>query len=206
MALGGANEGDPDAAASGATGAPDAVDVGLVVARRVEVDHVRDAVDVDPSRGHVGGDEGVHATGLEAGERLLALALGLVAVDRGRLDAMRVKALDEAIGAALGSHEHEGELALAGELLDERLHTLLVAYGEEPVLDRVLVAARLAVLVGDRAPRVARRQAAGDAVERGGEEQRLAVARAGRHDAIDGRAEAHVEHPVGLASQSHSSG
>ena len=39
---------------------------------------------------------------------------------------------------------------------------------------------------------------AGLAVERGREEQRLALARALVDDAVDGRAEAHVEHPVGL--------
>ena len=46
--------------------------------------------------------------------------------------------------------------------------------------------------------RVAGGDAAGLAVERGREEQRLAVARRGGHDAVDDRAEAHVEHAVGL--------
>ena len=40
--------------------------------------------------------------------------------------------------------------------------------------------------------------AAGLAVERGGEEEGLALARALGDDAVDGRAEAHVEHAVGL--------
>ena len=39
-------------------------------------------VDVDAARRDVGGDERVDAAGLEARERLLALALGLVAVHR----------------------------------------------------------------------------------------------------------------------------
>jgi hypothetical protein len=38
----------------------------------------------------------------------------------------------------------------------------------------------------------------GLAVERGGEEQRLALGRALGHDAVDGGLEAHVEHAVGL--------
>ena len=46
--------------------------------------------------------------------------------------------------------------------------------------------------------RVGLRDAAGLAVERGREEQRLAVARALGDEPVDGRAEAHVEHPVGL--------
>ena len=40
--------------------------------------------------------------------------------------------------------------------------------------------------------------AAGFAVERRGEEQRLAVVRRHLHDAVDRRLEAHVEHAVGL--------
>ena len=54
------------------------------------------------------------------------------------------------------------------------------------------------VLVRTASVRVDGRDAAGLAVERGREEQRLAVARALRDDPVDGRAEAHVEHPVGL--------
>ena len=36
------------------------------------------------------------------------------------------------------------------------------------------------------------------AIERCGEEQRLPRLRARRHDPLDGRAKAHVEHPIGL--------
>jgi hypothetical protein len=50
-------EGDPRSAAARAPGPPDAVHVGVAVLGRVEVDHVRDPVDVDPARGDVGGDE-----------------------------------------------------------------------------------------------------------------------------------------------------
>src|SRR6185295_547861 len=49
-----------------------------------------------------------------------------------------------------------------------------------------------------RVVRVPRREPPGVTVERRGEEQGLAVARAGGDDPVDGRAEAHVEHAVGL--------
>ena len=44
---------------------------------------------------------------VEAGERLLTLRLRLVAVHRERVYPVRLEALDEPIGAALGAYEHE---------------------------------------------------------------------------------------------------
>ena len=52
--------------------------------------------------------------------------------------------------------------------------------------------------VHDRLGRVRRCHGAGDAVERGGEEQRLARTRHAGDDAVDRWAEAHVEHAIGL--------
>ena len=54
------------------------------------------------------------------------------------------------------------------------------------------------VLVAPRAVGVLRGDLAGLALERGGEEQRLAVARDLLDDAVDDGPEAHVEHAVGL--------
>src|SRR3954470_15219885 len=50
------DERDADARAAGACGSPDAVDVGLTVVRHVEVDHVRDVVDIEAAGSDVGGD------------------------------------------------------------------------------------------------------------------------------------------------------
>ena len=76
----------PRAAAAGAAGAADAMDVALVVLGRIEVDHVRDVGQVEPAGGDVGGDERRHLAGAEPGERPLALALRHVAVERERRD------------------------------------------------------------------------------------------------------------------------
>src|SRR6478735_1475866 len=46
----GEDEGDAGAAAAGAAGAADAMHVVLVAVRRVEVDHVRDVVDVEAAQ------------------------------------------------------------------------------------------------------------------------------------------------------------
>ena len=73
--LGGRDEGDADAFCACAAGPADAVNVGLAVGGRVEIDDVRHSADVEPTRGQVRRDERVDCPGLEAGERLLALAL-----------------------------------------------------------------------------------------------------------------------------------
>ena len=62
----GQDEGDAGAAAAGAAGAADAMDVVVVAVRRVEVDHVRDVVDVEAAGGDVGRDERRDLAGLEA--------------------------------------------------------------------------------------------------------------------------------------------
>src|SRR6476646_5488339 len=62
----GEDEGDAGAAAAGAAGAADAMHVVLVAVRRVEVDHVRDVVDVEAARSDVGRDERRDLPGLEA--------------------------------------------------------------------------------------------------------------------------------------------
>ena len=137
---------------------------------------------------------------LEAGERLLALALGLVAVHGKGLDALLTELLDEPVGAALGPDEDERATAVALLQLGEQrveLGALGVDRGEA-VLDRrdVLGLRRMDVLL--RVVGVLTGDLAGLAVEGGREEQRLALARQQVDDPVDGRAEAHVEHPVGL--------
>src|SRR5947208_924228 len=78
----GVAKGERYATRPGARGAADAVDVGLRDVGYIEVDHVRDVVDVDATRGDVGGDQHPRLTGLEAAQRTLARVLRLVAVDR----------------------------------------------------------------------------------------------------------------------------
>ena len=67
------DEGHPDACTAGARGAADAMHVVVAVLWGVEVHDLRDVVDVDAARGHVGGHKGVHVTRLEVGQGALAL-------------------------------------------------------------------------------------------------------------------------------------
>src|ERR1700744_1040426 len=98
---------DGHAGVAGAGRAADSVHIGFRHIGQFVIDHVADRVHVDAARGDVGGHQGAAGAGLEGGERSLALALALVAVDRGRLDAAGVEVARHAVGAALGAGEHD---------------------------------------------------------------------------------------------------
>ena len=70
------DEGEGVAGHLGARGAADAVDVVVGDVRHVEVDDVRERLDVDAARGDVGRDEDAELAALEAGERLPCAAPG----------------------------------------------------------------------------------------------------------------------------------
>ena len=193
------DERDARAAGAGAGGAPDAVHVVIARAGDVEVDHVRDAHNVDAARGHVGGDERVDGAGLEARERLLALRLGLVAVHRHRLHVACGQPFDESVGAALGTHEHERAPAIGVvQLRDEPRDLPLMGDRHEAVLDLDFALGRMCVLMTTGIGGVGLGDAVDLTLERRREQQRLALARGHLHDPVDDRAKAHIEHPVGL--------
>ena len=121
------------------------------------------------------------------------------------VDAVMAETLDEAVGAALGAHEHQRQIAVGPELVHERLEAERVLDLEEAVLDLRSGgrAGLVGVLAPDRVVRIATGGASGLAVERGGEEQRLPVCRTLADDPLDGREKAHVEHPIGLVEHEH---
>src|ERR1700759_3769501 len=95
------DEADPGAGPPGAAGAADPVDVGGAVLGGVVVEDADHVGAVDSRRRDVGGDQGHHLAALEAGERVLALALGLVAMHRDRLHVLPAQALPPSVGAPL---------------------------------------------------------------------------------------------------------
>ena len=62
-----------------------------------------DIVDINAARGNVRRDEDFHRAVLEAGKRLDALALGLVAMDGGGLEAVIDEDPVDLVGTALGA-------------------------------------------------------------------------------------------------------
>ncbi len=134
-----AGEGDRPAGLAGARRPADPVDVVLRVHRQVDVDDVRDAVDVEAARRHVGRDEDRELSRLEVGEDLQPLRLGDVARDRSAPEAVPLEAVDEPLGEALRvDEEHRPRrLALPLEDADEEGELLRVADVEEALDDPV---------------------------------------------------------------------
>ena len=114
-------------------GAADAMDVVLGDHRQLEVDDVRQAVDVEAARGDLGRDEDRGPAGLEVGQRADALALALVAVDGDGGDAVATELLGESIGAVLGAREDERLVDRAGA--DEVAEQLALALAVDRVDD-----------------------------------------------------------------------
>src|SRR5215212_3348876 len=130
------HEGDAHPSAPRAAGPPDPVYVAVAIRGCVEVDDVRDVVDVESARGDVGRDQGLDLAGLEPGQRPLALTLRLVAVHRDRVDRLRAQALDQAVGTPLRAYEDERAPEVArAQLAHQLIHLMRMLDGYEAVLD-----------------------------------------------------------------------
>src|ERR1043166_8698961 len=123
----------PSRADAGAAGAADAVDIVLGHVRHVEVDDVRQPLDVEAARRDVGGDEHAQLVVLEALEGAHACVLRLVAMDRVGLDPAFLELLRQAVGAVLGLREHEHLAPVVG--LHEVGEELALAVGGDRMLD-----------------------------------------------------------------------
>ncbi len=126
------HEQDRLAAAAGAAGAADAVHVGFGVVRNVVVQHVADALDVEPARGDVGRDQDVELAVLQLLDRALALRLHDVAVDRRRGKTARLQLLGKFLGRLLGAREHQHRVERLG-FEDARQRVELVQAADPPV-------------------------------------------------------------------------
>jgi len=108
--------------------------------------------------------------------------------------------LREPIGGALRAHEHERKPIGGGEVLDQYLELVGGRDRHEGVIDHdaLFVAQWWSRLEPARIVRVGAGEISDLAVQRRREEHRLASSREPRHDRVDLRTEAHVQHPVGL--------
>src|SRR4051812_47023465 len=103
-------ERDRDPLGAGTRGAADAMHVALRNVRKIIVDGVADAVDVDAARRDIGGYQRAHVAGPEGRQHPLALVLRLVAVDRFGGEAGLRQRTNDLVGAALGAGENEHAL------------------------------------------------------------------------------------------------
>ena len=176
------------------------MDIGFGDLRQLEIDDMGHAVDVDAARGDVGRDQGARLAAAEGGKRALALALALVAMDGGGVDAGLVERLGDAVGAALGAGEDDdARHRRVVEQLDQH-----VALRRGPSTKMTLLLDAVGGLGGRRHRDLDRivQQLAGERpdVRRHGrrEEQVLPLLRQFAHDVADRLDEAEIEHLVDL--------
>src|SRR6516165_11373145 len=98
---------DRNAIGTGPRGAANAVDIGLRYVRKIEIDHMADAIDVDAAGGDVGRDQRSDRPGAERRQHPLAMVLRLVAVDGLGGDAGARQSLHHLVGAMLGPGKHQ---------------------------------------------------------------------------------------------------
>ena len=198
---------DRDALAADAAGAADAVHVDFRRRRQIEVDDVRDVLDVEAARGDVGRDQDVGLLGAEQLHHAIALLLHHAAVQRLRAVAVRVQRVGELVDFEARAAEHDRRLrALEIEDAAERGDLLALADDEGDLADLRQLAGR-ALLLRDlhllRVLEMPSRDRHDARRERRRKERRLP--RLGRlvDDRIDVFGEAHVEHLVGFVEDEH---
>ncbi len=183
---------------AGAARSSHAVDEVLGYVGQIVVHHVGNPFHVNASGGDVGGHQNAILAFLEPAQRLVALALGAVAVNARGLHAAAGELLGQAVRSMLGAREHQegaflllqhpveqSEPAILLHLIDVQAD-LLAGFGDGSDLHADGVA-------DVRDDHVRHRGFHGR-----GEAHGLALGGHRPHDHSDGRQEAHVEHPVGF--------
>ncbi len=182
-----------------AAGAADAVHIVFRHVGQVEVDHMRQLVDVDAARRDVGGDQHAQRAGLELRQRPRARRLALVAVDGERRNAVARQLLGQAVGTVLGAREDQYLVpVVVAHELGEQFALAFAVDRVDALLDRLGggVAARDFDQRGLIQQAVCQRA---DVVrERCREQQVLALGRQDVEDLADVVDEAHVQHAVGF--------
>ena len=177
----------------------DAVDVVAGVERDVVVDHVRDAFHVQTALGDVGGHQDAHPSRREAVERphpMAHLAVGVHDIHR---DALALEPGEQHVGAALGAGEDKHLVPVrVGQEPDQQIRLLPRLDGVHPLVDSLRGRSGRRHLDAHRVAGDLERKRV-NAVRHGRrEEHRLALPGHPPEDALDLRAEAHVEHAIGL--------
>src|SRR5262245_5513389 len=114
LAVIGRAQGEGATLAAGAAGAADAMDIVLGVYRHIEIEHMAHADDVEAAGRDVAGDQQRDLALLEFLQRLGALRLRHVAMDRGGVETMAMQRLVEDVHVALAVAEDNGVLHLLG--------------------------------------------------------------------------------------------
>src|SRR5580704_1677615 len=132
--LGAVAERNRDARGAGPRGAADPVNIGFRHFGKLEIDDMRDAVDVEAARRDVGCDKGADAAAAKRFERTFPLALALVAVNGASRDPAVIEMLGDLVGPAFRPCEDKrpGHSRIA-EKLDEKI-ALAASFNEHDLV------------------------------------------------------------------------
>ncbi len=169
-----------------------------MVGRRVHVDDQVQVVDVDAACRHVRRDQRGDLAVLELVQGPVALRLGPAAVQGGGADAAGQQSLGEAVGGALGVHEHDHAPVAGGDPGGDGLLVRLVRHVQHVVLHGGDGARGRVHGVHDRVGEEHLDQPVDVLVEGRGEQHPLSVRLDLLEQGDDLRHEAHVGHLVGL--------
>ncbi len=180
------------------------MDIVLGRMRHVEIDHLRQPLDVEAARGDVGGDQHRGLAGLEIFQRDQALGLRLVAVDGVGVDVVAPQLVREAVraDARAAEDQHLVELARLDEV-GEELALLLARHGMQHMADELGGGVARRDLDLDRVAQQRLGEGADLVGEGRGKKQVLPVRGQERDDPLDVGQEAHVEHAIGFVQHQH---
>ena len=172
--------------------------------RDVEVDDLRQRLDVEAARGDVGGHQHHRLAGLEGVQRHQALGLRLVAVDGVGLHAGGAQLVREAVRADARAAEHQHLFQVPGtDEVREQVALFLARHRVDDVRDQIGHGVARRDLHFHRVAQDRPRELLDLVREGRREEQVLPLHRQQRDDAADVGHEAHVHHAVGLVQDQH---
>ena len=122
---------------AGPAGAADPVYVVLGLVWQVQVDHVRQLVNINAPGSQVCGHQHPQRTSLEVGQGSGASSLALVAMDSRSRHPLAGESLGHAVGAVLGAGKHQHLLpVVAADQVAEQISLAIHVAGMEQVLHR----------------------------------------------------------------------
>ena len=192
------------ACGAGARGASDAVHIVLWYIRQLVIHHVCHLRNVNATCSNIGCNQHPDPRCAEGSQRMLALRLALVAVDRGDPDAGGLEMTGNPICATLGPREHKRTRDLrVGKQLHEQGALLVAFCVDHAMRDAVDECCR----GGGRNPGGVAQQIVGQPADlrRHGrrEEEALALRGKLRNDATDRGQEAEIQHLIGFVEHQH---
>ena len=172
--------------------------IGLWRARRVEIDHVIDARDVQPTCCYIRGDQDVESPLSKAAHRTVSLDLGHISLKRDGAQAVLRELKRQSLRSMLGSSEDDGRTAIVcREQTIEQVSLATLWHWIERVFDSLCRSNRRE-FDDMRSVEHARCEFANGLGHRGRKQEVLSILGQSSQNPLDVGKESHVEHMVGF--------